>query len=63
MDTFIVLRTSVIKDGMMYVQAGGGVVADSDPQAEFEETVNKAKALMTAAAEAERIASETQRGV
>jgi anthranilate synthase component I len=63
MDTCIVLRTSVIKDGMMYVQAGGGVVADSDPQAEFEETVNKAKALMTAAAEAERIAGETQRGV
>jgi anthranilate synthase component 1 len=63
MDTCIVLRTSVIKDGMMYVQVGGGVVADSDPQAEFEETVNKAKALMTAAAEAERIAGETQRGV
>ncbi len=63
MDTCIVLRTSVIKDGMMYVQAGGGVVADSDPDAEFEETVNKAKALMAAADEAERIAAETQRGV
>ncbi len=62
MDTCIVLRTAVVKDGVMYVQAGGGVVADSDPQAEYEETVNKAKALMTAAAEAERLAAETQRG-
>jgi len=62
MDTCIVLRTAVLKDGMMYVQAGGGVVADSVPEAEFEETVNKAKALMTAADDAERIASETQRG-
>ena len=62
MDTCIVLRTAVVKDGMMYVQAGGGVVADSVPLAEYEESVNKAKALMTAAAEAERIAAETQRG-
>jgi len=61
MDTCIVLRTAVVKDGMMYVQAGGGVVADSVPLAEYEESVNKAKALMTAAAEAERVASETQR--
>jgi anthranilate synthase component 1 len=61
MDTCIVLRTAVVKDGMMYVQAGGGVVADSVPLAEYEESVNKAKALMTAAAEAERIAAETQR--
>jgi len=49
MDTCIVLRTAVVKDGTMYVQAGGGVVADSDPEAEFQETVNKAKALMMAA--------------
>jgi len=62
MDTCIVLRTAVLKDGMMYVQAGGGVVADSVPEAEFEETVNKARALMAAADDAERIASETQRG-
>ena len=61
MDTCIVLRTAVVKDGMMYVQAGGGVVADSVPEAEYQESVNKAKALMTAAAEAERIAAETQR--
>jgi len=54
MDTCIVLRTAVVKDGVMYVQAGGGVVADSDPEAEFQETVNKAKALMAAAEEATR---------
>ena len=52
MDTCIVLRTAIVKDGTMYVQAGGGVVADSDPNSEFEETVNKAKALLTAADEA-----------
>jgi len=57
MDTCIALRTSLIKDGMMHVQAGGGVVADSDPQAEFEESVNKAKALMRAAEEAVRFAT------
>jgi anthranilate synthase component 1 len=61
MDTCIVLRTAVVKDGMMYVQAGGGVVADSVPQLEYEETVNKAKALMSAADEAVRFAS-TQSG-
>ncbi|HEY1612693.1 MAG TPA: anthranilate synthase component I [Rhizomicrobium sp.] len=56
MDTCIVLRTAIVKDGTMYVQAGGGVVADSDPEAEFQETVNKAKALMSAAEEAARFA-------
>ena len=49
MDTCIALRTGVVKDGRLYVQAGGGVVYDSDPEAEYEETVNKAKALVTAA--------------
>src|SRR6202012_4745257 len=62
MDTCIVLRTAVVKDGMMYVQAGGGVVADSDPESEFQETVNKAKALMAAADEAVRYASSARRG-
>ncbi|MGD0866954.1 MAG: anthranilate synthase component I [Rhizomicrobium sp.] len=62
MDTCIVLRTAIVKDGMMYVQAGGGVVADSDPQAEYEESVNKAKALMAAAEEAMRYASSAKRG-
>ena len=62
MDTCIVLRTAILKDGMMYVQAGGGVVADSDPEAEFQETVNKARALMAAADEAVRYASTPKRG-
>jgi anthranilate synthase component 1 len=62
MDTCIVLRTAVVKDGIMYVQAGGGVVADSVPEAEYEESVNKARALMTAAEEAVRFASATGRG-
>ena len=62
MDTCIVLRTAVVKDGTMYVQAGGGVVADSVPEAEYQETVNKAKALMTAADEAVRFASMAKRG-
>ena len=62
MDTCIVLRTAVVKDGTMYVQAGGGVVADSDPESEFQETVNKAKALMAAADEAVRYASSARRG-
>jgi len=62
MDTCIVLRTAVVKDGMMYVQAGGGIVADSVPEAEFQETVNKAKALMSAADEAVRFASASNRG-
>ena len=57
MDTCIVLRTAILKDGMMYVQAGGGVVADSVPEAEYQETVNKARALFTAADEAVRFAS------
>jgi anthranilate synthase component 1 len=50
MDTCIALRTGVIKDGTLYVQAGGGIVYDSDPESEFQETVNKSKALMQAAA-------------
>lgn len=48
MDTCIALRTMVIKDGFVHVQAGCGVVADSDPTAEYEETLNKAKALISA---------------
>jgi anthranilate synthase component 1 len=55
-DTCIVLRTALFKDGMMYVQAGGGIVADSDPVAEYEETVAKASALRVAANEAWRFA-------
>ncbi len=49
MDTCIALRTAVLKDGRMHVQAGAGVVLDSDPETEREETVNKAAALFRAA--------------
>ncbi len=55
-DTCIVLRTGLVKDGTLYVQAGGGVVADSDPDAEYEETLQKAQALRRAAQEAWRFA-------
>ncbi|MBM3514186.1 MAG: anthranilate synthase component I [Alphaproteobacteria bacterium] len=54
MDTCIALRTACVKDGEVIVQAGGGVVADSDPEAEFQESNNKAKALIRAAEEAVR---------
>jgi anthranilate synthase component 1 len=49
MDSCIALRTALIKDGKIHLQAGGGVVADSDPESEYQETINKAKALMKAA--------------
>ena len=62
MDTCIVLRTALIKDGVMYVQAGAGIVADSDPEFEQQECVNKAKALFRAAEEAKRFASAAGRG-
>ncbi len=52
MDICIALRTAVLKDETLYVQAGGGVVYDSDPEAEYEETINKSKALMKAAEDA-----------
>jgi anthranilate synthase component 1 len=48
MDTCIALRTMVITGGKVYIQAGGGIVADSVPQAEYQETINKAKALLRA---------------
>jgi anthranilate synthase component 1 len=62
MDTCIALRTALIKDGTMYVQAGAGIVADSDPAAEQQECINKAKALFRAAEEARRFASAARRG-
>ena len=52
MDTCIILRTAILKDGMMHAQAGAGVVYDSVPDLEFKETENKAMALIRAAAEA-----------
>ena len=62
MDSCIVLRTSVIKDGKVYVQAGAGIVADSVPDKELAECVAKAKALFRAAEEAVRFASSVGRG-
>ena len=56
LDTCITLRTGLIKDKTLYLQAGGGVVAESDPEAEYEETCNKAEALMVAANQAHRYA-------
>ncbi len=53
MDVAIALRTGVIKNGVLYAQAGGGVVADSQPEAEWQETQNKARALLRAAEIAE----------
>jgi anthranilate synthase component 1 len=49
-DSCITLRTALLKDGIAYVQAGGGIVADSDPKYEFQETVNKSKAMLKAIA-------------
>ena len=54
LDTCIALRTALVCDGQLHIQAGAGIVYDSDPQAEFEETQNKAMALMRAAADALR---------
>ena len=61
MDMCIALRTGVVKDGTLYVQSGGGVVHDSDPEAEHQETVNKARALVAAAREAGRFAGSGNR--
>ena len=52
MDTAIALRTAIIKDEIMYVQAGGGVVYDSNEEYEYNETVNKSQALFSAAKDA-----------
>jgi anthranilate synthase component 1 len=54
LDTCIALRTIYLKDGVAYVQAGGGVVYDSDPLKEYEESRNKAKAALAALALAQR---------
>jgi anthranilate synthase component I len=62
MDTCIALRTALLKDGKMYVQAGAGIVADSKPEFEQQECINKAMALFRAADEAKRFASAARRG-
>jgi anthranilate synthase component 1 len=56
------LRTALLKDGKMYVQAGAGIVADSEPDFEQQECINKAMALFRAAEEAKRFASAERRG-
>ena len=61
MDFCIALRTAVVKDGQLYIQAGGGVVYDSDPEAEYQETVNKSNALRRAAEDAGRFAGRGNR--
>jgi anthranilate synthase component 1 len=55
MDTAITIRTMVIKDNIAYIQAGGGIVADSDPEMEYQETLQKAQALLRSLDEAEAI--------
>ncbi len=62
-ETCIALRTSFIRDGRVHVQAGGGIVADSDPALEYEETLNKAAALLRAVLAAERAARPAREGV
>ena len=54
MDTCITLRTGLIKDETLFIQAGSGIVADSDPETEYQESCNKAKALLRASEEATR---------
>jgi len=56
LDTCITIRTALLKDGKAYVQAGRGWVNDSEPEAEFQETVNKSKAMLKAVALAETFA-------
>jgi anthranilate synthase component 1 len=53
MDTAIAIRTAVIKDGQLHIQAGAGVVADSQPDLEWKETMNKGRAVFRAVALAE----------
>jgi anthranilate synthase component 1 len=60
LDTCITLRTIIAKDGVAHVQAGAGVVADSVPSDEYEETCNKAKAALRAIALAEKALSDAE---
>ena len=58
MDICIALRTALVKDEKLYIQAGGGVVYDSDPDAEYMETVHKSNAIRRAAADAARFSGD-----
>ncbi|MEQ1652775.1 MAG: anthranilate synthase component I [Hyphomicrobium sp.] len=62
LDTCIVLRTAIVKDGMVHVQAGAGITHDSVAQSEQQECINKAKAVVRAAEEAVRFAAKNTRG-
>ena len=61
MDMCIALRTAVVKDDTLYIQAGGGVVYDSAPHAEYMETVHKSNAIRRAAEDAARFAGRGNR--
>lgn len=61
MDMCIALRTAIVKDRKLYIQAGGGVVYDSDPEAEYMETVHKSNAIRRAAADAARFTGDGNR--
>jgi anthranilate synthase component 1 len=61
MDTAIAIRTAVIKDGMLHIQAGAGIVADSVPRNEWDETMNKGRALFRAVSRAEAGLDATHR--
>ena len=54
MDLAIAIRTAIVKDNKLHVQAGAGIVADSDPSSEWQETQNKARAVLRAAELAEQ---------
>jgi anthranilate synthase component 1 len=62
MDTCIVLRTAIVKDGMLHVQSGAGIVYDSVPASEQQECINKAKAIVRAAEDAILFASRSKKG-
>ena len=62
MDTAIAIRTAVIKNKRLYVQAGGGIVADSVPRLEWKETMNKARAMFRAAAMVDGVAGDKAEG-
>ena len=62
LDTAIAIRTLVVKDGVAHVQAGGGIVYDSVPEQEHQETMNKARAPLAAVEKAETAEEEVPRG-
>jgi anthranilate synthase component 1 len=62
LDSCIALRTMVVKNGVAHVQAGGGIVADSTPEGEYQESVNKAKALFTALEAAHKLGNKSTAG-